>query len=354
MRYAHLTTLLMCVCVVDPGSGDAWLWSSQHCAHAFGPSGQRWIVAHSRVYGGRITHGDCHHNQVPPYWQLMCDQASDLQDDRVSDSDGVCASAHRSCLPSLEGCHPSVSSWHADIEILMGSLCQWPQEWFHSAQSGWYMQDIWSWILCAAQCRGINMVEQPEGVVGRFPSVVPSWVHHTGLQQKWSHVDHTTRQLICGHLAFCSLRWFMWVRGAGGGVNWIHLHSGWTSLLQRPATGCYGKDSWSTTASFRSISQREWGLHSVELWWWWALQVSPELNSLLSQVLIRDASKRATAIQLLSHPFLKKAGPPNILTALLSRKWNLKSYLVCTLLLIYLQRCWNTKSGTVLRFDQRF
>ncbi|VDM02206.1 unnamed protein product [Schistocephalus solidus] len=46
---------------------------------------------------------------------------------------------------------------------------------------------------------------------------------------------------------------------------------------------------------------------------------SPSLNSFLSIILVRQDLHRATAAQLLRHPFLKRAGPPSCLQPLLSR-----------------------------------
>ncbi|KAL7062019.1 hypothetical protein AAHC03_02051 [Spirometra sp. Aus1] len=46
---------------------------------------------------------------------------------------------------------------------------------------------------------------------------------------------------------------------------------------------------------------------------------SPALNSFLSIILVRQDLHRATASQLLRHPFLKRAGPPSCLQPLLAR-----------------------------------
>lgn len=40
------------------------------------------------------------------------------------------------------------------------------------------------------------------------------------------------------------------------------------------------------------------------------LQVSPSLKGFLDRLLVRDPAQRATAAELLKHPFLAKAGPP--------------------------------------------
>lgn len=39
-------------------------------------------------------------------------------------------------------------------------------------------------------------------------------------------------------------------------------------------------------------------------------QVSPSLKGFLDRLLVRDPAQRATAAELLKHPFLAKAGPP--------------------------------------------
>lgn len=55
-------------------------------------------------------------------------------------------------------------------------------------------------------------------------------------------------------------------------------------------------------------ASEQWGWHS-DL----ALpppQVSPSLKGFLDRLLVRDPAQRATAAELLKHPFLAKAGPP--------------------------------------------
>lgn len=47
-------------------------------------------------------------------------------------------------------------------------------------------------------------------------------------------------------------------------------------------------------------------------------KVSPELESFLSQMLVRDVSQRATASQLMQHPFLQKAQHPSIICPLMN------------------------------------
>ena len=46
-------------------------------------------------------------------------------------------------------------------------------------------------------------------------------------------------------------------------------------------------------------------------------QASPRLLGFLDKMLVRDPSQRATAAELLHHPFLKNAGDPQTLTALI-------------------------------------
>jgi len=48
-------------------------------------------------------------------------------------------------------------------------------------------------------------------------------------------------------------------------------------------------------------------------------KVSNLLNSFLSSMLQRDPSRRATATELLNHPFLEKAADPSSLCAIMSR-----------------------------------
>ena len=46
-------------------------------------------------------------------------------------------------------------------------------------------------------------------------------------------------------------------------------------------------------------------------------RVSPRLQAFLDQMLVREPHERATARELLQHPFLKLAGPPSLLVPLL-------------------------------------
>ncbi|XP_076315472.1 LOW QUALITY PROTEIN: serine/threonine-protein kinase PAK 4-like [Tachypleus tridentatus] len=46
-------------------------------------------------------------------------------------------------------------------------------------------------------------------------------------------------------------------------------------------------------------------------------KVSPRLQGFLEKMLIRDPSQRATAYELLQHPFLRQAGPPSLLVPLM-------------------------------------
>ncbi|KAF7280262.1 serine/threonine-protein kinase PAK mbt [Rhynchophorus ferrugineus] len=48
-----------------------------------------------------------------------------------------------------------------------------------------------------------------------------------------------------------------------------------------------------------------------------AHRVSPRLQSFLDRMLVRDPTQRATAQELLSHPFLRQAGPPALLVPLM-------------------------------------
>ncbi|KAG9510434.1 Serine/threonine-protein kinase PAK mbt [Fragariocoptes setiger] len=49
-------------------------------------------------------------------------------------------------------------------------------------------------------------------------------------------------------------------------------------------------------------------------------EVSPELQDFLSRMLVKDPAQRATAKELLRHPFLAKAGPPSSLQPLIAHK----------------------------------
>lgn len=46
-------------------------------------------------------------------------------------------------------------------------------------------------------------------------------------------------------------------------------------------------------------------------------QVSPSLKGFLDRLLVRDPTQRATAAELLKHPFLAKAGPPSSIVPLM-------------------------------------
>ena len=46
-------------------------------------------------------------------------------------------------------------------------------------------------------------------------------------------------------------------------------------------------------------------------------KVSPNLLGFLEKMLVRDPSKRASASDLLQHPFLRMAGPPRLLVPLM-------------------------------------
>ncbi|XP_034487315.1 serine/threonine-protein kinase PAK mbt [Drosophila innubila] len=48
-----------------------------------------------------------------------------------------------------------------------------------------------------------------------------------------------------------------------------------------------------------------------------AHKVSPRLQSFLDRMLVRDPGQRATAAELLAHPFLRQAGPPSLLVPLM-------------------------------------
>ncbi|XP_059610886.1 serine/threonine-protein kinase PAK mbt [Phlebotomus argentipes] len=50
-----------------------------------------------------------------------------------------------------------------------------------------------------------------------------------------------------------------------------------------------------------------------------AQKVSPRLQSFLDRMLVRDPAQRATAAELLQHPFLRQAGPPSLLVSLMRR-----------------------------------
>lgn len=46
-------------------------------------------------------------------------------------------------------------------------------------------------------------------------------------------------------------------------------------------------------------------------------KVSPQLQNFLDRMLVRDPAVRATAAELLTHPFLRQAGPPSLLVPLM-------------------------------------
>jgi len=46
-------------------------------------------------------------------------------------------------------------------------------------------------------------------------------------------------------------------------------------------------------------------------------QVSPRLQGFLDRMLVRDSTQRATAFELLQHPFLRQAGPYECLIPLM-------------------------------------
>lgn len=46
-------------------------------------------------------------------------------------------------------------------------------------------------------------------------------------------------------------------------------------------------------------------------------QVSPRLQGFLERMLVRDPAQRATAAELLQHPFLRQAGAPALLVPLM-------------------------------------
>lgn len=57
-------------------------------------------------------------------------------------------------------------------------------------------------------------------------------------------------------------------------------------------------------------------------------QVSPLLKGFLDRMLVRDPAQRATAQELLKHPFLTKAGPPSCIVPLMRQnrmRWEEKS-----------------------------
>ena len=51
-------------------------------------------------------------------------------------------------------------------------------------------------------------------------------------------------------------------------------------------------------------------------------QVSPRLHGFLDKMLVRDPAQRATAAELLHHPFLNGAGDPSLLVPLMRQFHN--------------------------------
>lgn len=52
-------------------------------------------------------------------------------------------------------------------------------------------------------------------------------------------------------------------------------------------------------------------------WFFLLFQVSPLLKGFLDRMLVRDPAQRATAQELLKHPFLSKSGPPSCIVPLM-------------------------------------
>jgi serine/threonine protein kinase len=48
-----------------------------------------------------------------------------------------------------------------------------------------------------------------------------------------------------------------------------------------------------------------------------AFQVSPRLQGFIDKMLVRDPAQRATAAELLHHPFLRQGGSPDLLVPLM-------------------------------------
>ena len=53
-----------------------------------------------------------------------------------------------------------------------------------------------------------------------------------------------------------------------------------------------------------------------------SLQVSPRLHGFLDKMLVRDPAQRATAAELLHHPFLNQAGDSTLLVPLMRQFHN--------------------------------
>ena len=72
-------------------------------------------------------------------------------------------------------------------------------------------------------------------------------------------------------------------------------------------------------------------LYKSTEWWHWHLtdflsQVSPLLKGFLDRMLVRDPNQRATASEILKHPFLTKAGPPSCIVPLMRQnrmRWDM-------------------------------
>lgn len=63
-------------------------------------------------------------------------------------------------------------------------------------------------------------------------------------------------------------------------------------------------------------------------------QVSPVLKGFLDRMLVREPAQRATASELLKHPFLTKAGPPSCIVPLMRQnrmRWDLLHLDLCRL-----------------------
>ena len=58
------------------------------------------------------------------------------------------------------------------------------------------------------------------------------------------------------------------------------------------------------------------------MYFFYILQVSPRLHGFLDKMLVRDPAQRATAAELLHHPFLNGAGDPSLLVPLMRQFHN--------------------------------
>ncbi|KAK2088407.1 Serine/threonine-protein kinase PAK 4 [Saguinus oedipus] len=93
-----------------------------------------------------------------------------------------------------------------------------------------------------------------------------------------------------------------------------NLHKVGPALARKPCT------SWRVTR--RSVGCRWYG-DGDGAWdgtLYWAptpSHVSPSLKGFLDRLLVRDPTQRATAAELLKHPFLAKAGPPSSIVPLM-------------------------------------